>query len=209
MTWPTSRLAINCSRSADSSFSRTALREMTTLFLARSSLMILNSSGSFSNSKFSSDCVTRAPYSEPGKNARTFSIDTENPPLTRLVITPSIVVCSSNAVSIFSQARARHAFSLDSLVLPYPSSTVSISTSTSSPTLTSKFPLMSLNCQIGISASDFRPALTMTISLSTCMTLPRTTSPTRISVFLMLSSNSSVNVSVIFVNTCSQVPVNV
>jgi hypothetical protein len=73
--------------------------------------------------------------------------------------------------------RVRFAFSRDSRVSPKPSSTVSSATSTSSPTLTSSSPRSLKNWLAGITASDFRPALTMTTSGFTPTTVPLMIAP--------------------------------
>ena len=99
----------------------------------------------------------RTSTSEPGRNARTFSISTVKPPLTRPVMMPVTISELLNAVSRRVQVRARLAFSRDRRVSPLPSSTVSSATSTSSPALTSISPRSFLNCSRGMTASDFRP----------------------------------------------------
>ena len=82
------------------------------------------------------------------------------------------LAASSNASSRRVQVRARLAFSRDRRVSPEPSSTLSSATSTSSPTLTSISPRSFWNCSIGMTASDFRPALTTTTSGPTSTTRP-------------------------------------
>ena len=106
----------------------------------------------------------RTSTSEPGRNARTFSISTVKPPLTRPVMTPVTISDLLNASSSRVQVRARLAFSRDRRVSPVPSSTESSATSTSSPALTSTSPRSFLNCSRGMTASDLRPTLTMTTS---------------------------------------------
>ena len=106
----------------------------------------------------------RTSTSEPGRNARTKSISTVKPPLTRPLMMPLTISCFSNACSRRDQVRARLAFSRDRRVSPEPSSTLSSATSTSSPTLTSISPRSFLNCSTGMTASLFSPALTSTTS---------------------------------------------
>ena len=119
-------------RSALYSCSTTARRETTTLLRFWSSLMTLNSSGLFS--RYDGSRTGRTSTREPGRKARTLSISTVNPPLTRPVMVPVTTSCFSKAVSRRVQVRARLAFSRDSRVSPEPSSTLSSATSTVSPT---------------------------------------------------------------------------
>jgi hypothetical protein len=88
------------------------------------------------------------------------------------IITPSTTSPASNAFSRSIQVRARIAFSRESLVSPKPSSTASSATSTSSPTEMPPSCLSFLNCSMGITASDLRPALTSTTSSFTATTVP-------------------------------------
>ena len=106
----------------------------------------------------------RTSTSEPGRNARTFSMSTVKPPLTRPVMMPVTISPSLKACSRRVQVRARLAFSRDRRVSPVPSSTASSATSTSSPALTSSSPRSFLNWSIGTTASDFSPTLMMTTS---------------------------------------------
>jgi hypothetical protein len=87
----------------------------------------------------------RTSTSEPGRNARTLSISTVKPPLTRPVMMPMTTSCFSKAVSSRVQVLARLAFSRDRRVSPEPSSTLSNATSTVSPTATSISPFSFLN----------------------------------------------------------------
>ena len=73
----------------------------------------------------------RTSTSEPGRNARTFSISTVKPPLTRPVMMPVTISALLKASSRRVQVRARLAFSRDRRVSPVPSSTASRATSTS------------------------------------------------------------------------------
>ena len=134
-------------RSAENSCSTTARRDTTTLLRFWSSLMTLNSSGLFS--RYDVSRTGRTSTSEPGRNARTFSISTVKPPLTRPVMTPVTICELLKAVSRRVQVRARLAFSRDRRVSPVPSSTESSATSTSSPVLTSISPRSFLNWSIG------------------------------------------------------------
>ena len=59
--------------------------------------MTLNSSGLFS--RYDGSRTGRTSTREPGKNARTLSISTVKPPLTRPVMMPMTISCFSNAVS--------------------------------------------------------------------------------------------------------------
>jgi hypothetical protein len=85
------------------------------------------------------------------------------------------------------------AFSRDRRVSPEPSSTLSSATSTSSPTLTSISPRSFLNCCVGMTASDLRPALTTTTSGPTSITRPVRIWPGRIRWLARLSSNIGQN----------------
>ena len=148
--------------------------------------------------------IGRTSTSEPGKNARTRSISTVKPPRTRPLMTPLTISPCWNASSRRAHVRVRLAFSRDNRVSPKPSSTVSSATSTSSPTLTSSSPRSLKNCSAGITASDFRPALTMTMSEFTSTTVPVMIEPGLIFWFARLSSNSSAKDSLI--HTCLQRP---
>src|SRR5579864_8509161 len=157
--------------------------------------MTLNSSGLFSRYEVSR--TGRTSTSEPGRNARTLSISTVNPPLTRPVITPVTISELLNAVSRRVQVRARLAFSRERRVSPVPSSTESSATSTSSPGLTSTSPRSFLNCSRGMTASDLRPTLTMTTSGVTSTTSPVRIIPGRIRWLARLCSKSWAKLSVI------------
>ena len=194
-TEPSWRLSISAERSAENSCSTTARRETTTLLRFWSSLMTLNSSGLFSRYEVSR--TGRTSTSEPGRNARTCSISTVNPPLTRPVMTPMTISALLNASSRRVQVRARLAFSRDRRVSPVPSSTESSATSTSSPGLTSTSPRSFLNWSIPMTASDLRPTLTITTSSVTSTTSPIRIIPGRIRWLARLCSNSSAKDSVI------------
>src|SRR5882757_3412890 len=157
--------------------------------------MTLNSSGLFS--RYDVSRTGRTSTSEPGRNARTLSISTVKPPLTRPVITPTTIWESLNAVSRRVQVRARLAFSRERRVSPVPSSTESNATSTSSPGLTSTSPRSFLNCSRGMTASDLRPTLTMTTSSVTSTMSPVRIIPGRIRWLARLCSKSSAKLSVI------------
>jgi len=139
----------------------------------------------------------RTSTSEPGRNARTFSISTVKPPLTRPVITPVTISDLLNASSRRVQVRARLAFSRERRVSPVPSSTESSATSTWSPALTSTSPRSFLNWSRGMTASDFSPTLTMTTSLVTSTTSPVRIMPGRIRWLARLCSKSWAKLSVI------------
>jgi len=157
--------------------------------------MTLNSSGLFS--RYDVSRTGRTSTSEPGRNARTLSISTVKPPLTRPVMTPTTICESLNAVSRRVQVRARLAFSRERRVSPVPSSTESNATSTSSPGLTSTSPRSFLNCSRGMTASDLRPTLTMTTSSVTSTMSPVRIIPGRIRWLARLDSNNSAKLSVI------------
>jgi hypothetical protein len=107
-------------------------------------------------------------------------MSTVKPPLTLPLIMPVTVSPFSKAFSRTIQARARLAFSRDRRVSPKPSSIASSATSTLSPTLTSNSPCSLRNCSIGITPSDFSPALTTTTSERMSTTVPVTIAPGRI-----------------------------
>src|SRR5215472_17322713 len=157
--------------------------------------MTLNSRGL--PSRYEVSRTGRTSTSEPGRNARTFSISTVNPPLTRPVITPVTISDLLNASSRRVQVRARLAFSRDRRVSPVPSSTESSATSTWSPALTSTSPRSFLNCSRGMTASDFSPTLTMTTSLVTSTMSPVRIMPGRMRWLARLCSKSWAKLSVI------------
>ena len=96
---------------------------------------------------------------------------------TRLLTKPLTISPSSIASSRSIQACNFLALSLDRIVEPYPSSNFSIATLTKSPTATSISPLSLKNSSVLITLSDFKPALTITKSLSTDITSAVITSP--------------------------------
>jgi hypothetical protein len=138
----------------------------------------------------------RTSTSEPGRKARTCSISTVKPPLTRPVMMPVTISELLKASSRRVQVRARLAFSRDSRVSPVPSSTESRATSTVSPACTSISPRSFLNCSTGMTASDFSPTLTITMSSPTSTTRPERIWPGRIRWLARLCSNSSAKDSV-------------
>src|SRR5215831_9913070 len=182
-------------RSAENSCSTTARRETTTLLRFWSSLMTLNSSGL--PSRYEVSRTGRTSTSEPGRKARTFSISTVKPPLTRPVMTPVTISDLLKASSRRVQVRARLAFSRERRVSPVPSSTESSATSTWSPDLTSTSPRSFLNCSRGMTASDFSPTLTMTTSLVTSTMSPVRIMPGRMRWLARLCSKSWAKLSVI------------
>ena len=137
---------------------------------------------------------------EPGRNARMFFSSTVKPPLTLPLITPVTISSASKAFSSSFQLSARLAFSRDSLVSPKPSSTASSETKVSSPTATSSSPLSFRNWLRGITASDFRPELTVTQSLSISTTVPATIEPGCMSSSLRDSSNRSAKLSLMYIH---------
>src|SRR5210317_339052 len=158
--------------------------------------MTLNSCTVFSSSGASLTGLIST--SEPGKNALTTSTSTEKPPLTLVRTLPSTNSPVSRASSSFFQVPIFLAFSREILVSPYPSSTASKATCTSSPDSISTDPSLFLNSSKEITPSDFNPTWTVTHSLSTSSTTPVTIEPGCISSVLRLSSNSAAKLSDIF-----------
>ena len=157
--------------------------------------MTLNSSSL--PSKCAVSRTGRTSTKEPGRKARMLLISTVKPPLTLPLIIPTTVSSASYAASRVVHASARLAFSRDSLVSPKPYSTDSSATCTSSPIDSVNSPLSLRNCSRGITPSDFRPACTVTQSLSKSITTPVTIEPGFISMVFKLSSNRSAKLSLI------------
>ncbi len=134
---------------------------------------------------------------EPGRKARMPARSTVKPPLTLPLITPLTTSSASKDFSRTFHASARFAFSRDRRVSPKPSSTASRATSTVSPIWTSISPLSLRNCEAGMTPSDFKPALTVTQSLSISTTVPWTMEPGCMSISFRLSSNRSAKLSLI------------
>ena len=155
--------------------SRTAFLETTTLFLFLSILITFNSHSLFSNGAVSLTGLIST--KEPGKKAMIPFTVTLNPPFTRLLTKPLTISPLSIASSRSIQACNFLALSLDRIVEPYPSSNFSIATFTKSPIATSISPLSLKNSSVLITLSDFKPALTITKSLSTDITSAVITSP--------------------------------
>ena len=94
-TAPSCSFSSSSVRSALYSCSTTARRDTTTLLRFWSSLMTLNSSAL--PSRYDGSRTGRTSTSEPGRNARTKSISTVKPPLTRPLMMPLTISCFSNA----------------------------------------------------------------------------------------------------------------
>ena len=152
------------------------------------------------SSSLPSRCATsrtgRMSTKEPGRNARIGPISTVKPPFTLPEIIPFTISSSSKAFSSSPQTSARLAFSRDRRVKPMPSSMASTATSTSSPSAISSSPASLMNSSRAIMPSDFRPALTVTQSLSMDTTVPLMMEPRATSRSLRLSSKRSAKDSV-------------
>ena len=135
---------------------------------------------------------------DPGRKALTTSTSTAKPPLTLLWILPVTNSPVSKASSNIFHVVIFLAFSREILVSPYPSSTASSATSTSSPTAMLTSPSLFLNSSRETTPSDFKPTWTVTQSLSTSNTTPETIEPGCISRVLKLSSSKAANDSVIY-----------
>ena len=175
--------------------SRTARRETTTLLRLRSSLISLNSNSWPSRCRVS--LTGRTSTKDPGKKALILFKSTVNPPFTLPLIIPVTMSFFSWAASSSIHDSARLAFSLESLVAPKPSSTVSRATLTSLPTSREKLPCSSRNSSRAITPSDLRPAWTVTQSESISITVPVTMAPGVISITVKLCSKSSAKFSLI------------
>ena len=99
---------------------------------------------------------------DPGKKDLIPCTSTVMPPFTDPVINPFNGVSCSKQSSILFQTSCLIAFSLETLVFPWPSSIASRVSWTSSPTLMSISPDSLLNSFMGTAASDFRPTCTTT-----------------------------------------------
>ena len=176
---PSFSVSISFARSSPIEASITARRDNTTLLRLRSSLITLNSM--VLPSKGVVSFTGRVSTSEPGRKARMPFVRTVRPPLTLPLTVPVTNSPDSIAFSSESQDARRLALSRDSMVSPKPFSSDSIATLTKSPMLTSSSPLSFLNSSIGINASDFNPALTITKLWSRRTTSAEMTSPERIS----------------------------
>lgn len=154
-TWPSSRLARSFSLSALLAFSRTSLRETTTLLRWGSIFLTRNSSSL--PSRWETSLTGRTSTREPGRNARMPAMSTVKPPLTLPLMTPITLVPSSAAFWSLSQASSFLAFSREVWVSPLPLSIASRTTGTWSPTLTSSSPAAFLNCSTGMKDSVLSP----------------------------------------------------
>ena len=151
--WPSLRRSSVDSLRAARSFSRSTRRDRTMLPRFLLNLMTLNLKAWPRNE--SRLRTGRRSTCDPGRNALTPPrMVTERPPLTRVVIVPSISSSRSHAALISSHTLKRSAFSLERTTMPASFSRDSSSTSTVSPGLTSMLPSAPRNSSSAIWPSD-------------------------------------------------------
>ena len=196
ITWPSAKPDNNFSLSSEFTSCRTAFLDSTTLSFALSSLITLNSS--YPPTKCSKSFVGETSASDPGKKAFMPWTSTVIPPLTEPVINPFKIASSSKQSSILFQTSCFIAFSLESLVLPCPSSIASRVNWTSSPISRSSSPDWLRNSLFWIAASDFKPTWTTRWFSKISITIPVTRLPCFIIKVLKFSSNNCSKLADIF-----------